>query len=300
MIPRSTCRGSSILTIGLTSPSPTTSPESPASPQRCERNDGGKPSTSSTGCFLIVLIFLKFLNILKSPRVSMGPGQTRTWTRRKIPGLSYRVRQVYENEWIRVDHHEVLSPAGSPGVYGTVHFKNFATGVVPIDDTGNVILVGQYRFPLGAYSWEIPEGGGRKDRSRSGIRAAGIARRMRPGRPKLDGSSRHGPFQQRFGRARRRVSRLGSFRGGRKAGRHRTTPGCTRALLGCRGSRQARRDSRLHKRRGASSRSPDGVAVGTPTTGCKINWSLAACKKTERCVIARSRLRQASEATKNL
>ncbi len=67
---------------------------------------------------------------------------------------------VYENEWIRVDHHEVLGPAGGPGVYGTVHFKNQATGVVPIDEQGNVILVGQYRFPLGAYSWEIPEGGG--------------------------------------------------------------------------------------------------------------------------------------------
>ncbi len=67
---------------------------------------------------------------------------------------------VYENEWIRVDHHEVLGPAGAPGVYGTVHFKNRATGVVPIDENGNVILVGQYRFPLRAYSWEIPEGGG--------------------------------------------------------------------------------------------------------------------------------------------
>ncbi len=67
---------------------------------------------------------------------------------------------VYENEWIRVDHHEVLGPAGGPGVYGTVHFKNLATGVVPIDENGNVILVGQYRFPLRAYSWEIPEGGG--------------------------------------------------------------------------------------------------------------------------------------------
>ena len=67
---------------------------------------------------------------------------------------------VYENQWIRVDHHEVLGPAGGPGVYGTVHFKNHATGVVPIDEKGNVILVGQYRFPLGAYSWEIPEGGG--------------------------------------------------------------------------------------------------------------------------------------------
>ena len=67
---------------------------------------------------------------------------------------------VYENQWIRVDHHEVLGPAGGPGVYGTVHFKYHATGVVPIDEKGNVILVGQYRFPLGAYSWEIPEGGG--------------------------------------------------------------------------------------------------------------------------------------------
>jgi 8-oxo-dGTP pyrophosphatase MutT (NUDIX family) len=67
---------------------------------------------------------------------------------------------VYENEWIRVDHHEVLVPAGGPGVYGTVHFRNQAIGVIPIDEHGNVILVGQYRFPLRAYSWEIPEGGG--------------------------------------------------------------------------------------------------------------------------------------------
>ncbi len=69
-------------------------------------------------------------------------------------------KTVYENDWIRVDHHDVLGPSGGPGVYGTVHFKNQATGVVPIDANGNVILVGQYRFPLHAYSWEIPEGGG--------------------------------------------------------------------------------------------------------------------------------------------
>lgn len=67
---------------------------------------------------------------------------------------------VYDNPWIRVDHHEVLNPAGRPGIYGTVHFKNHATGVVPIDKNGNVILVGQYRFALSEYSWEIPEGGG--------------------------------------------------------------------------------------------------------------------------------------------
>jgi 8-oxo-dGTP pyrophosphatase MutT (NUDIX family) len=67
---------------------------------------------------------------------------------------------VYENNWIRVDHHEVLNPSGGPGIYGVVHFKNYAVGVVPIDEQGHVVLVGQYRFPLGAYSWEIPEGGG--------------------------------------------------------------------------------------------------------------------------------------------
>ena len=67
---------------------------------------------------------------------------------------------VYENEWIRVDHHEVLDPSGGAGKYGTVHFKQEAVGVVPIDENGNVVLVGQYRFPLHAYSWEIPEGGG--------------------------------------------------------------------------------------------------------------------------------------------
>lgn len=66
----------------------------------------------------------------------------------------------YENDWIRVDHHDVFLPSGRPGVYGMIHFKNQATGVVPIDESGHVILVGQYRLPIRAYSWEIPEGGG--------------------------------------------------------------------------------------------------------------------------------------------
>ena len=78
----------------------------------------------------------------------------------KNPWTVLSQKNVYENDWIRVDHHEVLSPSGGPGIYGTVHFKQLATGVVPIDENGNVVLVGQYRFPLQAYSWEIPEGGG--------------------------------------------------------------------------------------------------------------------------------------------
>jgi len=59
-----------------------------------------------------------------------------------------------------VEHRDVVTPAGSPGIYGVVHFKNKAIGIVPVDDEGFVYLVGQYRYPLDAYSWEIPEGGG--------------------------------------------------------------------------------------------------------------------------------------------
>ncbi|MET0635213.1 MAG: NUDIX hydrolase [Chitinophagaceae bacterium] len=68
-------------------------------------------------------------------------------------------KEVYDNNWIRVEHHEVINPAGNPGIYGKVHFKNLAIGIVPIDEDGNTWLVGQYRFTIGQYSWEIPEGG---------------------------------------------------------------------------------------------------------------------------------------------
>ena len=65
----------------------------------------------------------------------------------------------YENPWIAIRHEEVITPAGTPGIYGVVSFKNKAVGVIPIDADGNTYLVGQYRYPLDEYSWEIPEGG---------------------------------------------------------------------------------------------------------------------------------------------
>ena len=68
-------------------------------------------------------------------------------------------RPVYENPWIAVEHHEVLKPNGDPGIYGLVHYRNHADGVVPVDAGGFTWLVGQYRYPLRRYSWEIPEGG---------------------------------------------------------------------------------------------------------------------------------------------
>ncbi|AMV36938.1 NUDIX domain-containing protein [Planctomyces sp. SH-PL62] len=68
-------------------------------------------------------------------------------------------RPVYENPWIRVREDHVVRPDGAPGIYGVVEFKNRAVGVLPVEDDGSVWLVGQHRYPLDAYSWEIPEGG---------------------------------------------------------------------------------------------------------------------------------------------
>ena len=73
-------------------------------------------------------------------------------------------RNVYENNWIGLTEHQVINPSGGKGIYGEVHFKNYAIGVLPLDEELNTWLVGQYRFPLKAYSWEIPEGGGPLDR----------------------------------------------------------------------------------------------------------------------------------------
>jgi 8-oxo-dGTP pyrophosphatase MutT (NUDIX family) len=67
----------------------------------------------------------------------------------------------YENPWIKVQHNEVLNPSGKPGIYGVVHFKNLAIGVIPLDKDNNTWIVGQYRYALNQYSWEIPEGGGK-------------------------------------------------------------------------------------------------------------------------------------------
>ncbi len=74
------------------------------------------------------------------------------WTRRSR-------RLAYENAWIQVHHDDVIRPDGEPGIYGVIHFRNRAVGVVAIDAADRVVLVGQYRYTLDRYSWEIPEGG---------------------------------------------------------------------------------------------------------------------------------------------
>ena len=70
---------------------------------------------------------------------------------------------VYDNAWVQIQHHEVINPGGGEGIYGVVRFKNYAIGIIPIDENGYTWLVGQYRYPLDVYSWELPEGGGPLD-----------------------------------------------------------------------------------------------------------------------------------------
>ncbi|MFT5123942.1 MAG: ADP-ribose pyrophosphatase [Kiritimatiellia bacterium] len=78
------------------------------------------------------------------------------------PWQTLSSKVVYDNPWIHVVEHQVIHPAGSEGIYGVVQYKNIATGVIPLDEENNTWLVGQYRYPLEQYSWEIPEGGGAK------------------------------------------------------------------------------------------------------------------------------------------
>ena len=69
-------------------------------------------------------------------------------------------KKIYENPWIKLTEFDVINPAGGKGIYGKVHFKSIAVGALALDEEFNTYLVGQYRFPLDRYSWEIPEGGG--------------------------------------------------------------------------------------------------------------------------------------------
>ncbi|MDX1499498.1 MAG: NUDIX hydrolase [Woeseiaceae bacterium] len=68
-------------------------------------------------------------------------------------------RVVYENPWMQVREDHVVNPGGGENRYGWVHFRNRAVAIVPIDADGFTWLVGQDRYTLGQYSWELPMGG---------------------------------------------------------------------------------------------------------------------------------------------
>ena len=78
----------------------------------------------------------------------------------KNPWTTLSGVEKYDNPWIRVTEYQVINPSGGKGIYGKIHFKNKAIGIIPLDKDLNTWLVGQYRYTLDAWHWEIPEGGG--------------------------------------------------------------------------------------------------------------------------------------------
>jgi len=100
-----------------------------------------------------ILSFTKHKAVLSLQKLQVINDENNPW---QITASSVK----YDNPWINVTEFKVINPGGGNGIYGKVHFKNRAIGIVPLDDENNTWLVGQYRFPIDAYSWEIPEGGG--------------------------------------------------------------------------------------------------------------------------------------------
>lgn len=77
----------------------------------------------------------------------------------KNPWTTLSGEDKYENRWIKVTEYQVINPGGGRGIYGKIHFKNKGIGIIPVDNEGNTWLVGQYRYTLNEFHWEIPEGG---------------------------------------------------------------------------------------------------------------------------------------------
>ena len=75
----------------------------------------------------------------------------------------YSSRTIYENDWMAVLEDHVRNPGGGENQYGYVHFKNLAVAILPLDHEDHTWLVGQSRYTLGEYSWELPMGGAPRD-----------------------------------------------------------------------------------------------------------------------------------------
>ena len=82
------------------------------------------------------------------------------WEEDGDPWIVKGVTRPFLNDWFRIESHDVIHPGGAPATYSVIRIRRLAVGVLPIEADGSVHLVGQWRFPLGRYSWEMPEGGG--------------------------------------------------------------------------------------------------------------------------------------------
>src|SRR5262249_51333536 len=91
--------------------------------------------------------------------LNFGNGVLMSWDEEGNPWTLHGVHARYDNPWMVLEDHDVTHPGGKRSMYGVVRMRKIAVGVLPIEPDGRVHLVGQWRFPLGRYSWEMPEGG---------------------------------------------------------------------------------------------------------------------------------------------
>jgi len=66
---------------------------------------------------------------------------------------------LFENPWMRLTRHDATAPTGHKADYVVMRPQNMSVGVLPLHADGTVTLVGQQRFALMNWSWEMPEGG---------------------------------------------------------------------------------------------------------------------------------------------
>jgi 8-oxo-dGTP pyrophosphatase MutT (NUDIX family) len=78
------------------------------------------------------------------------------------PWKTLTSRTAYENAWLRVREDQVIRPDGNPGIYGVIEIRP-SVGIVALDERDEIVLVGQWRYTLNRYSWEIPRGGSHAD-----------------------------------------------------------------------------------------------------------------------------------------
>jgi len=64
---------------------------------------------------------------------------------------------VYEGRVVSLRRDTVAMPGGGDSVREVVHHPG-AVAVVALDDDENVVLLRQYRHPVGAHLWELPAG----------------------------------------------------------------------------------------------------------------------------------------------
>ena len=65
---------------------------------------------------------------------------------------------VYENQWTKVFHEEVIRPNGEKGIYGVLE-QTDGVYVVPLGSRGEIFMIYLENYPNRIRAWEIPAGG---------------------------------------------------------------------------------------------------------------------------------------------